>query len=31
MLNNVMTIDMKEGRKPKAADEIILEKKQREN
>ncbi|HBJ2614597.1 TPA: FtsX-like permease family protein [Clostridium botulinum] len=27
MLNNVMTIDMKEGRKPKAADEIILEKK----
>ncbi|MCS4437877.1 ABC transporter permease [Clostridium botulinum] len=27
MLNNVMTIDMKEGKKPKAADEIILEKK----
>ncbi|HID0836162.1 TPA: ABC transporter permease, partial [Clostridium botulinum] len=26
MLNNVMTINMKEGRKPKAADEIILEK-----
>ncbi|MBD5561641.1 ABC transporter permease [Clostridium botulinum] len=26
MLNNVMTIKMKEGRKPKAADEIILEK-----
>ncbi len=30
MLNNVMTIDMKEGRKPKAADEIILEKKSKE-
>lgn len=28
MLNNVMTINMKEGRKPKAADEIILEKEQ---
>lgn len=26
MLDNVMTINMKEGRKPKAADEIILEK-----
>lgn len=26
MLNNVMTIKMKEGRKPTAADEIILEK-----
>lgn len=31
MLNNVMTIDMKEGRKPKAADEIILEKKAKRN
>ncbi|EJO5348981.1 ABC transporter permease [Clostridium botulinum] len=27
MLNNVMTIDIKEGRRPKASDEIILEKK----
>ncbi|MCS4517226.1 hypothetical protein JTS93_18765 [Clostridium botulinum] len=31
MLNNVMTINMKEGRKPKAADEIILEKEQKQN